>query len=156
MAYPPNTFSAGAQPGLSPGGVYNSPDPMLTAQAPVANPFDENKLLDMFKILKRESTEYRWIWEREWLRDLFYVANRQWITFHPTRREWVDKRLQKWIPRPVTNKMAETLQAIRTNLGAINLAVTVRPVGDDPESIAAAEIADQMHCGGNGCIGRIL
>lgn len=140
---PPNTFSVGAQPGLPPGGAYPPSDP---TQAPMmmAPQYDEQHLLDMFDTLKRESCEYRWIWEREWLRDLFYVANRQWITFHPTRREWIDKRLQKWIPRPVTNKMAEILQAIRTNLAAINLAVKARPVGHDTESVAAAEIADQM------------
>lgn len=108
------------------------------------NPYDEARLLAMFDKLKRESMEYRWVWEREWLRDLYYVANRQWIFFHPARREWVDKRLQKWVPRPVTNKMAEVLQAIRTNLGAINLSVVARPVGHDTESIAAAEISDQM------------
>lgn len=138
----PNTFSTGAPLGLPPGGAYPTDTP-VTPVAP-QNPYDETKLLDLFDGLKRESMEYRWLWEREWLRDLFYVANRQWITFHPTRREWVDKRLQKWVPRPVTNKMAETLQAIRTNLGAINLEVTVRPVGKDPESIAAATIADQL------------
>ena len=130
----------------SPGGGFTSPDPMQTAQEPqpaATAAYDEAHLLDVFNILKRESTEYRWIWEREWLRDLYYVANRQWIYFNPTRREWVDKRLQKWVPRPVTNKMAETLQAIRTNLGAVNLAVTVRPVGNDPQSIAAASVADE-------------
>jgi hypothetical protein len=142
--FPPNTFSTGAQPGLPPGGQYSIDDPSQAPQLPTKNPWDEAVLLDLFNTFKRESTEYRWIWEREWLRDLFYVMNRQWITFHPTRREWVDKRLQKWVPRPVTNKMAETLQAIRTNLGAINLAVKVRPVGDDAESIAAAEVSDQM------------
>jgi hypothetical protein len=114
---------------------------VLPAPPPQYNP---QRLLEMFKELKKEATEYRWIWEREWLRDLYYISNRQWIYFHPTRREWVDKRLQKWIPRPVTNKMAETLQAIRTNLGAINLSVVARPVGHDTQSIAAAEIADQM------------
>ncbi len=108
------------------------------------SPYDEQRLLNMFNALKRESTEYRWIWEREWLRDLFYTLSRQWIFFHPTRREWIDKRLQKWVPRPVTNKMAETVQAIRTNLSAIQLGITARPVGDDTQSIAAAEIADQM------------
>lgn len=116
-------------------------------QAPGAAPdvyHNEERLLTMFDALKRESFEYRWVWEREWLRDLFYIANRQWIFFHPTRREWVDKRLQKWIPRPVTNKMAETLQAVRANLQAISLAVIARPVGHDTQSIAAAEIADQM------------
>ena len=106
--------------------------------------YNSAQLLDMFDKLKRESFEYRWVWEREWLRDLYYVANRQWIMYHPSRREWVDKRMKKWIPRPVTNKMAEILQAIRTNLGAISLAVVARPVGSDTESIAAAQIADQM------------
>jgi hypothetical protein len=138
----PNTFSVGAQPGLPPGGSFEQ----STGQMPIAkaDPYNEQRLLDMFDTLKRESIEYRWIWEREWLRDLYYVGNRQWIFFHPTRREWVDKRLQKWIPRPVTNKMAETLQAIRTNLGAINLQVVVRPIGNDPKSIAAAEVSDQV------------
>lgn len=111
---------------------------------PQADPYDEAKLLALFDGIKREAMEYRWVWEREWLRDLFYVANRQWIYFHPSRREWVDKKLQKWIPRPVTNKMAETLQSIRTTLAAVNLAVTCKPVGDDTQSIAASEIADQM------------
>lgn len=108
------------------------------------DPYSETKLLALFDYIKREAIEYRWIWEREWLRDLYYVANRQWIFYHPTRREWLDKRTQKWIPRPVTNKMAETLQAVRANLSAINLAVVARPVGHDTQSIAAAEIADQM------------
>lgn len=148
--YPPGPLGSGTSvPNFNRGGAtVQSPDPMQTAQMPqapaIGGQYNEAHLLDIFNILKRESTEYRWIWEREWLRDLFYVANRQWITFHPTRREWVDKRLQKWVPRPVTNKMAETVQAIRTNLGAINLAVTCRPAGNDPQSIAAAEISDQM------------
>lgn len=153
MTYPPSVpnFNRG-------GGAYTSPDPMQTAQQP-QNPmlpqtqqgpnlmmqkYNDAYLLDMFNILKRESTEYRWIWEREWLRDLFYVANRQWITFHPTRREWVDKRLQKWVPRPVTNKMAETVQSIRTVFQAVKLNCVARPAGNDPQAIAAAEIASQM------------
>lgn len=145
MAFPPNTFNVGAQPGLPPGVNEYPATNAPTSPLPQADPYqDTAKLLDIFNIFKRECTEYRWIWEREWLRDLFYVLNRQWITFHPTRREWVDKRLQKWVPRPVTNKMSETVQAIRTNLGAINLGVTVRPVGDDATSIAAAEISDEM------------
>ena len=134
MAYPPALPPT--DPGMYPGNDAVAPEP-----APV---FNEARALELFEQVKKESTEYRWIWEREWLRDLYYVANRQWITYHPTRREWVDKRLQKWIPRPVTNKMAETLQSIRTTLVAINLSVVARPVGHDTESIAAAEIVDQM------------
>ena len=108
------------------------------------NPYDSKKLLDLFDRLKREAFDNRWVYERDWLRDLYYTAGRQWIMLHPTRREWVDKRLNKWVPRPVTNKMAETVQSIRTNLAAINLSVVARPVSHDTQSIAAAEIADQM------------
>src|SRR3990167_4823665 len=133
-------------------GVSDTMNPMMaepSAAAPMGSSpdepqYSEKQLLDLFDRLKRESMEYRWVWEREWLRDLYYVSNRQWITYHPTRREWVDKRLQKWIPRPVTNKMAETLQSIRTTLVAINLSVVARPVGHDTQSIAAAEVVDQM------------
>ena len=110
----------------------------------MAPQYDEKFLLDRFDKKRRESMEFRWVWERDWLRDLYYIANRQWITFHPSRREWVDKRMPKWIPRPVTNKMAETLNAIRTTLGSINLNIVVKPVSHDSKSIAAAEIADRM------------
>lgn len=141
--FPPNTMNTAAPLGQAPGAELEAPLPG-GALAP-ADPYsDDLAMLDLFDRLKRESMEYRWIWEREWLRDLYYVANRQWITFNPAKREWVDKKLQKWVPRPVTNKMAETVQAIRTNLGAINLSVVARPVGHDTESIAAAEVADQM------------
>lgn len=149
MAYMTGGPSTGPiQPNVqtNPDVSYMSEMPSQTVPAPMAlDPYqDEKKLLDLFEKLKNESMEYRWIWEREWLRDLYYVANRQWIYFSPTRREWVDKRLAKWIPRPVTNKMGECLQSIRANLAAINLGVTVRPNGADSQSIAAAEIADQI------------
>ena len=140
-----NASPQGAGLGL-PAATGATPWDVAQPQAPVAQApqYNEQYLLDMFDKLKRESMEYRWIWEREWLRDLYYVSNRQWITYHPSRREWIDKRLQKWVPRPVTNKMAEIVQSVRTNLGAINLAVIARPVGHDTQSIAAAEIVDQM------------
>lgn len=111
---------------------------------PPPNPYDDKRLLELFDRLKRECFDNRWIFEKDWQRENLYVSNKQWITYNSSRREWMDKRLQKWIPRPVTNKMAETLQAIRTNLAAINLAVKARPVGNDPAAIAAAEIADLM------------
>lgn len=138
MATPPN-------PVTSPDTIYSTPFPSAEVEAPPpVDPFDEKVLLNLFDGLKREAMEYRWVWEREWLRDLYYAIGRQWIFFSPTRREWVDKRLAKWIPRPVTNKMAEVVQTIRSNFSSINLEVTVRPIGADTQSIAAAEIADRM------------
>lgn len=113
-------------------------------QVPGVPQYTDEALLEVFDRYKREAMEYRWIWEREWLRDLYYIANRQWITYHPTRREWMDKRLASWMPKPVTNKIAEILQAIRTNFAAVNLAIKARPLGSDAEAIAAAEVTEQM------------
>lgn len=114
------------------------------APLPQPNPFDLGKLLLLHEEMKKESMDDRWVWERDWLRDLLYINNRQWIVYHPTRREWVDKRTAKWVPKPVTNKVAEIVQAIRATFAAINLSVVARPVAHDSQSIAAAEIADEM------------
>lgn len=112
---------------------------------PAAGPqYNEQYLLEMFDKLKRESFSFRWVWEREWLRDIFYTTNRQWIYYHPTKREWVDKRLNKNVPRPVTNKMAEVVQSLRSSFGAIDLGVKARPVGHNPTSVATAEIVDKI------------
>src|SRR3972149_7705643 len=118
--------------------------PIERAPMVVAPKYNDAYLLDMFDKLKRESFEHRWVWEREWLRDIYYTVGRQWIYWNPSSRGWTDKRLQKWIPRPVTNKCAEIVQAIRANFATITLGVNARPVGHDPESIAAADIADKM------------
>lgn len=136
----PPTMGAGQSFGPSQDAALEGFEP----QVEQPNQYTDQFLLDIFDRYKRESMEYRWVWEREWLRDLYYVASRQWITYHPTRREWIDKRLANWMPRPVTNKIAEILQAIRTNFAAVNLAIKARPLGSDTEAIAAAEVTEQM------------
>src|SRR3990167_6291906 len=106
--------------------------------------YNEKRLLELFDKKKRAAFEYRWIWEREWLRDIFYTTNRQWIYYHPTRREWIDKRLRKNIPRPVTNKMAEVVQTLRASFESIDLGIFARPIGYNQESVASAEITNDM------------
>lgn len=146
MAIPFNPLS---DPTLADAGLPPLVDPALQAMvAPPMQPeqpvYTDEFLLQVFERYKKECMEHRWIYEREWVRDLNYIANRQWITYHPTRREWVDKRMAKWIPRPVTNKIAEILQSIRTNFAAVTLAIKARPLGTDTESIATAEIVEQI------------
>ena len=123
-----------------------STDSMMGMGAPdiVVPKYNERHLLDIFEKKKKECFEYRWVWEREWLRDIYYTIGRQWITYNPSRREWVDKRLQKNVPRPTTPKVSEVLQSLRSSFGAVELGVTTRPIGYNPESIAAAEIAGQI------------
>jgi hypothetical protein len=47
------------------------------------------------------------------MRNIHYVNNRQWIEYIRRTNEWRDVRLAKWFPKPVTNKLAEGVQALR-------------------------------------------
>lgn len=122
-----------------------APDmPEVSPEAQVPNPFDIPTILKLHEKLKKEAFSYRWVWEREWMRDIYYVTNRQWIYYHPTRREWIDKRLAKNVPRPVTNKLAEIVQALRASFGSIDLGIVARPIGHNPEAVATADITDRI------------
>lgn len=120
-----------------------------TSLSPVAggprDPYaDDKKLLATFDACKREALDNRWVYERGWWRNLLYLLGRHWIYYDTQRGQWIDKRLAKWIPRPVTNKVAETHQTILSLFEAVDLIAKVRPTGNQPADISAAEVADKM------------
>lgn len=106
--------------------------------------FVDDDLLELYKQCKKESFDQRWVFERQWLRNIYYVLNRQWIYYNSRVGEWQDKRLAKWIPRPVTNICREGVQSIRSMFAAIKLGVNVRPNGQAPENVTAAATADEL------------
>jgi hypothetical protein len=114
--------------------------PELEANALIS----DDDALELFRKCKKESFDNRWIWERGWMRNIHYVNNRHWIEYVKQTNEWRDVRLAKWFPKPVTNKMAEGVQALRAMFAAVNIGVNVRPTGSDPKNVAVAAIADQL------------
>src|ERR1035437_2013181 len=115
-----------------------------SADTPLTGSFDDQELLDLWEVIKHESFDSRWVFERQWQRNLWYILGRQWIEFQSKYGGWRDKRMAAWIPRPVTNKCKETVQSIRAMFTSIALSVNVRPNGSDPLNVAAANTADQM------------
>src|SRR5574342_88313 len=121
---------------MMPGGMPNMPEAQ-TAPAPAVDgaygegpdPMSDAVLLKLFQKCKKESMDSRWVFERQWLRNIYYVLGRQWIYYNGSRGEWQDKRLAKWIPRPVTQKAKEIVQTIRSMFAAINIGVNMRPNG---------------------------
>src|ERR1700688_1230048 len=93
---------------------------------PLTGSYDDKELLDLWEVIKHESYDSRWVFERQWQRNLWYVLGRQWIEYQSKYGGWRDKRMAAWIPRPVTNKCKETVQAIRAMFTSINLSVNVR------------------------------
>lgn len=106
--------------------------------------FDDNELLDLFKQIKKECIDPRWVFERQWHRNILYVLGRQWIEYVSRQGGWRDKRIAQWIPRPVTNKCKETVQAIRAMFTAVHIGVNVRPNGTDPKNASTAAVADEI------------
>jgi hypothetical protein len=110
--------------------------------APAAAAFTDQQLLDMWKRWKKESFDQRWIFERQWMRNVWYILNRQWIYFDSKRGQWQDKRLAKWIPRPVTNILKDGVDAVRANFALINYGANARPIGNANTNVVAASVAD--------------
>jgi len=119
--------------------------PALTAAAP-ADPYaDDVALKKLFGDFRKLCFDGRWVYERNWWRNLLYILGRQWIFYNVQRGAWQDKRMQKWIPRPVTNKFAETVDAMRSVFQGVDLEVKVRPISDDPVDTITAETAELAH-----------
>ena len=114
------------------------------APSPLSAPgqYTDTQLLEMWKRWKKESFDQRWIFERQWMRNVWYILQRQWIYYDSKRGQWQDKRLAKWIPRPVTNILKEGVQSVRANFAGINYGASARPLSDDNESVVTASVAD--------------
>jgi hypothetical protein len=115
-----------------------------TGSEPISGSYDDAELISMWEVMKHECYDNRWIFERQWQRNIWYVLGRQWIEYQQKYGGWRDKRMSAWIPRPVTNKCKETVQAVRAMFTSINLNVNVRPNGTDPKNVTAAATADSM------------
>jgi hypothetical protein len=102
------------------------------------------KLLQEFGEAKRRALDSRWIFERAWWRNLLYVLGRQWIFYDKRRGQWLDKRMAKWMPRPVTNLCAQGVEAISAVFASISLSTLARPIGGRVQNVAAAEVADSI------------
>ncbi len=102
------------------------------------------QLIEIFERCKRESFADRWIFERQWTRNIHYVNQRQWLAPYNRQYGWRDARLAKGIPRPTTSKPKEAVQAIRAMFTAIQLGVNARPTSRDPKAIITASTCDDL------------
>lgn len=119
--------------GADPAAAVNPADPYA----------DDVELAKCFKKSHRECFAGRDTYERTWWRVLLYILGRHWIYFDKAQGQWLDKRLSKWIPKPVTNKIAETVAAILSVFQGVQLSVTVKPIGTNPKDVQAAETASR-------------
>jgi len=100
--------------------------------------------LERFNRAKRECFADRWRFERLWTRNIHYVNMRQWLGVYDRSNGWMDARIAKGVPRPVTAKPKEGLQAIRSMFTSAKLGVDVRPLKNNAQSVLTATTADKL------------
>lgn len=156
MATPP-PFTTAPPTGAPPAGLMAmakrlfSPGAAPPAAAAVPDPYqDRAAMLKFFKEVKEECQDGRYIFERIWWRNVLKNMGRQWIYYDVGRNQWKDKRLAKWVPKPVTNKIAECHGAICSVFASTELGARVKPNGESPKDMSTADLADRLE----GPIGR--
>ena len=140
-------FSALQDPTTLKAMLTQPPDaaPPIEGEVATTTPgFSDEELLELWETMREESFGSRWLFERQWQRNILYTLSRQWIEYYPRQGGWKDKRMAQWIPRPVTNKCKETVQSIRAMFTSIKLGINVRPNGSDPNNVSAAAVADEL------------
>ena len=115
-----------------------------TEDVSVTEGMSDAELLALHDECKRESFFQRSAFEKQWVRNIFYVLGRQWLTYVTASGTWRDTQLAKWVPRPVTNKCKTVVQAIRAMFAGIQIGTNCRPNGDSPKNISTAATCDQL------------
>src|SRR5262249_3924499 len=104
----------------------------------------DKPLLDFYDKCKRECFADRWRYERVWTKALHYVNMRQWLGVYDRTGGWLDSRVARGVPRPVTSKPKEAVPAIRAMFPAATLGVDARPMKNDVQSVSTAATADKL------------
>jgi hypothetical protein len=102
---------------------------------------DPNKINELYARLSSRVLTDRYIYERDWMRNILFYLGIQWVNYVPGARRWYPKTMKKWIPRPVTNKFATHANTMIQVLTAKPPLATARPTTDNPDDIGAAEVA---------------
>jgi predicted RNA-binding Zn-ribbon protein involved in translation (DUF1610 family) len=106
---------------------------------------DKKRLLELAQKCKKACIDQeRWSYERVWWRNILYQLGRQWIYFDGSRNQWRDKRLQPWMPRPVTNKIAETTDSIMSVFQSVQLGANAMPISPSPSDESTAQTLNRL------------
>lgn len=143
-------FTSAPNVGPEPAGLMDAVKKMFAGPgavqdvAPDPYALDDKALVELLTDTQSMCEPGRELFEYGWWRNLLYLLGRQWIYWNPTSRQWNDKRIAKWIPKPVTNIIRTAVLSIRATLQAIQPGVSCTPIGNKPKNITAAQTADDL------------
>lgn len=149
MAMPP--AAPPAFPGSEPVNFGRDVSASLFGGTPMGGPPDvyaelgnDQKALQLLSDTRKFCESGREAYEWGWWRALLYFLGRQWIYWDPGTRTWNDKRLARWVPKPVTNIVRSTYDSVFALLQDVTLGINARPVGQKPVNVITAATVDAI------------
>lgn len=100
--------------------------------------------LKIYERCKKEAFADRWIFERQMTKCLHYVNLRQWLGKYSQSAGWLTPETTKNIPRPITSKPKEAVQAIRAMFTSVNLGVDLLPTSRRASAVVTAKTGNDL------------
>src|SRR6185312_8508674 len=122
-------------------------------QQPKAGPVDPYDLKDPLavKAIKKRIDERwktanhrRWLFELNWLRQVLFFLDIQWVRVDYPGREIRNLTLPNNFPRSITNKYAEVNGTLMTQLIQGDIPLNFVPATDDEEDTATSNICERV------------
>lgn len=122
--------------------LFSAPGSNIPERA--ISPYEDNAaIIDFIDQFERECDSGRLGHEETWTKNLYYRAGRHWIA-KDGRGGWRDKRLAKWVPKPVTNKVSEVYDAINSVFATVDLSGFATANGTRERDMVTAEVVNLL------------
>lgn len=118
--------------------------PQAVEAPPADDPYDTTKLVAETKEFMEKCQKNRRSFDRQWFRSILYYLGNQWISWDRSTNRYKERKLKKWVPKPVTNRYASSTSAVCAAIQSTVVNPAAWPSTNDHEDIATANVADKV------------
>ena len=135
-----------AAKGLGGMGSPAAPATLVPQTDQPADPYqDHDRLRSLVVDHLEEANSLRWAFERNWFGAVLYYLGVQWIRWDARTARWRDRRLvRKWVPKPVTNRYASSVDTLIGAIQGFVVSPSAWPATLDADDLATAEVAERL------------
>lgn len=128
-------------------GMFKPDAPAAVLDTPVeeeAEEFNKEDLVTEAKEFVTKCDQNRKSFDRMWFRSILYYLGNQWISWDRGSRRWRERKVKKWVPKPVTNRYASSTAALCAAIQSTRVQPAAWPATNDHDDIASANVADKI------------
>lgn len=103
----------------------------------------DKKLIKLVLAIKDRYQQRRWLFEREWYRNVLFYIGQQWVVYDETFRRWRKRNMPAWVPLPVTNRLASTVNTLRSTISQVTPSFDARPMQETERSVISANASEK-------------